>query len=89
MPEMKDLPNYWWHFASLAKNVTPQGKHVQNEAGCMKRSPFLLFHQINSGSSEVGVVSREIDSLSRERKDLLLLTEKQELTQGQIQQGER
>lgn len=57
-----------------------QGEQVQNETGCMKRSPFLLcFTRLTQDGSEVSMVSLETDSLARERKDLCTLAVKKEL----------
>lgn len=89
VPEIIDVPNYWWHVALLAKIVTPRASMCRMRQAVRKDRPFYCFTRLTQGGSEVGIVSPEIDNLAREQKDLCLLTEKQKLTQGQIQQGER
>lgn len=89
VPEIIDVPNYWWHVALLAKIVTPRASMCRMRQAIRKDRPFYCFTRLTQGGSEVGIVSPEIDNLAREQKDLCLLTEKQKLTQGQIQQGER
>ena len=89
VPEITAVPNYWWHFALLAKIVTPRASMCRMRQAVRKDRLFYCFTRLTQGGSEVGIVSPEIDNLAREQKDLCLLIEKQELTQGQIQQGER